>query len=261
MTIVVCGALLLAVSYLPADTSLGQVRSTGRLTACTPTSYPPLVTGDPAAPGFDIEVLSEIAQRLGLRLSVNPNPAIGRDFNPRSWRVTRAQCQILAGGVVLAPSVQSFLDTVPSQLETGWAFGFPAGTFNLAGADVGVLAQIAGLDRIALSRWLREIGATPHVVQDEAALVKGLRTGTFDAAIGEALMIGRLGDQHGWEVAWAPEKFERYRLGFGLWRGDLTLLQAVEQTLDAMRRDGTLDALLDEYGLRPIEAVYGAAAS
>ena len=44
--------LLGAVYLLPPDTSLRQVRAAGALRVCLPPSYPPLVTGDPAARSF-----------------------------------------------------------------------------------------------------------------------------------------------------------------------------------------------------------------
>ena len=65
-----------------------------------PPVYPPLVTSDPSAPGIDVELLRALAEKLALKLAITPNPAIGQDFNPRNWRVTRAQCEVLAGGVV-----------------------------------------------------------------------------------------------------------------------------------------------------------------
>jgi ABC-type amino acid transport substrate-binding protein len=90
MTLVVVFGLLSLVYLLPADTSLSQLKASGRLQVCMPTEFPPLVTRNPSAPGFDVELLTEVAHRLGVRFAVSPNSAIGRDFNPRSWRVTRA---------------------------------------------------------------------------------------------------------------------------------------------------------------------------
>ena len=81
--------------------------------ACVPFLYPPLVTDDPAAPGIDIELLRDLAKHLGLRLDLSRNDAMGRDFNPRSWHVTRAQCEVLAGGIVASPVTKSFLETSP----------------------------------------------------------------------------------------------------------------------------------------------------
>ena len=92
--------LLGGVYLLPPDTSLSEVRKTGILRACLPPSYPPLVTGNPAAPGIDVELATAIAAKLSLRLVTSLNQAMGQDFNPRNWRVTRAQCEMLAGGEV-----------------------------------------------------------------------------------------------------------------------------------------------------------------
>src|SRR5436190_1466750 len=101
--------LLAGVYALPPDTSLAEVRKSGLLRVCMPPSYPPLVTGNPQAPGIDVELVSALAKKLGLRLVVSLNQAMGVDFNPRNWRVTRAQCEILAGGVVASPVTKSFL--------------------------------------------------------------------------------------------------------------------------------------------------------
>jgi polar amino acid transport system substrate-binding protein len=87
-------ALFAVLNLLPSDTALSELRRAGILRVCVPTLYPPLVTGRPDAPGYDIEFAQAIAARLDVRLLFNANPAMGRDFNPRNWNVTRAQCEI-----------------------------------------------------------------------------------------------------------------------------------------------------------------------
>src|SRR5436190_6633814 len=163
--------LLAAVYLLPADTSLSEVRRAGVLLACMPPLYPPLVTCEPNAPGIDVELLRALADGLALRFSVTPNPVMGQDFNPRNWRVTRAQCEVLAGGVVASPVTRSFLDTSPSYAQTGWAFVAPAPVGDPQGRRAGVLAGISGLDRIALSRFLRAKNVDMTVVPSAAELV------------------------------------------------------------------------------------------
>src|SRR5580704_1607761 len=148
--------LLVAVNLLPPDTSMSEVRAAGVLRACLPTVYPPLVTGDPAAPGIDVELLRGLARNMDLRLDVSANAAMGRDFNPRNWHITRAQCDVLAGGVVASPQTRSFLETSPPYAETGWAFLAPQPVGAIAGRRAGVLVGISGLARLALSRTLRE---------------------------------------------------------------------------------------------------------
>ena len=260
-------APLAAVYALPPDTSLGEVRRTGVLRACVPSLYPPLITDDPAAPGIDVELLRGLAKHLGLRLDFSRNDAMGRDFNPRSWRVTRAQCEVLAGGIVASPATKSFLETSPSYAETGWAFimPMPAGSTlpgstspdsaspttappaDLRGRRAVVLAGFSGLDRIGLVRYLREHAIEFGIAASASDLVQGLRDGRFDFGVTERLLADQLASREGWSVAWAPPELPRYPLVLGLWKGDLTLKQAIVGGLEKLQRDGEMAAIMSRY--------------
>ena len=124
--LVVVLGLLLLVTLLPPDTSLSEVEAANALRVCVPTTYPPLVTGDPDRPGIDIEILRAVADYIGVELLLNHSDAMGKDFNPRHWAITRGNCQVLAGGVVNSQLTRSFLDTGPPYAETGWAVLAPA---------------------------------------------------------------------------------------------------------------------------------------
>ena len=125
-------ALLLLVGLVPPDTSLLEIRKTGALKVCVPTSYPPLVTSDPTQPGIDIEILLAISDYIGVKLLLSPNDAIGRDFNPLNWDITRGNCQVLAGGFVDTTLTRSFLDIGHPYAETGWAIVAPTPIWNIS---------------------------------------------------------------------------------------------------------------------------------
>lgn len=245
--------LLFAVSVLPPDTSLSEVEKSASLKACVPPLYPPLVTGDPAMPGLDIELLRAVAQRLELSLVINENPAMGSDFNPRNWRLSRGQCHVLAGGVVDSVQTRSFLDVSPSYAETGWAVVSPAPIENLEGVTVGVLTLVSGLDRIGLASFLRARGITARVVATPDVLAAGISDGTFAAGVTEAMLAAKLAREHGWTVAWASPELVRYRLVFGLWKGDVTLKHAIARAFGELSDDGALAAILGRYGGVPID--------
>src|SRR5215467_8456085 len=171
--------LLAAVYLLPADTSLSEVRRAGLLRACMPPIYPPLVTADPAAPGIDVELLQVLADKLALKFVISPNPAMGQDFNPRNWRVTRAQCEVLAGGVVASSVTRSFLETSPSYAQTGWGIVAPRPIGDLSGRRAAVFIGISGLDRIALSRFLRTNDVEVTIATSATDLASGLRQRRF----------------------------------------------------------------------------------
>ncbi len=248
----VIAGLLVAVNFLPPDTSLRVVRERGSLRACVPTEFPPLVTADDSRPGIEIELLQELASRLNLRLQLQRNPAIGRDFNPRNWRVTRAQCELIVGGVVASSTTRSFLETSVPHMETGWAVVVPTGGTGLAGANVGFFAGTSGLDRIALSRYLQSQGASVRVVNSAQALVAGLSSGELALGVSESLTARQLAGLIGGSAAWLPEPLPRYPVAIGMWKGDLTLKRAVDAALTGLRRDGTLDRIIDSYQLEDI---------
>jgi ABC-type amino acid transport substrate-binding protein len=239
--------LLAAVNFLPPDTSLGEVRAAGVLRACVPTAYPPLVTGEPAAPGIDIELLRAIAADMGVRLVISSNSAMGRDFNPRNWHITRAQCDVLAGGVVGSTQTRSFLEASPPYAETGWAFLSLQPVKDIAGRRAGVLVGISGLDRLALSRTLREQNVEVTIVANAAELARGLRDGKFDFAVTEALLADEIATREGWTATWAPPPLVRYPVVLGLWKGDLTLKRAIVASLEKLERNGEVAKIKARY--------------
>jgi ABC-type amino acid transport substrate-binding protein len=239
--------LLLAVNFLPPDTSLGEMRAAGVLRACVPASYPPLITGNAAAPGIDIELLRDLAKAMDVQLAVSTNAAMGRDFNPRNWHITRAECDVLAGGVVASPQTRSFLETSPPYAETGWAFVLRQPIGELAGRRAGVLVGISGLDRLALSRFLREQKVEATIVANAGELAQGLREGKFDFGVTEYLLAGQIAAKEGWKVAWAPPQLPRYPMALGLWKGDLTLKRAIVSGIEKLERDGEIAAIMSRY--------------
>jgi polar amino acid transport system substrate-binding protein/cystine transport system substrate-binding protein/membrane-bound lytic murein transglycosylase F len=243
--------LLAGVYALPSDTSLAEVRKATILRACMPPSYPPLVTGDPAAPGIDVEILRALAQRLAVTLLVSPNPVMAQDFNPRNWHVTRAQCEVLAGGVVASPVTKSFLETSPAYAETGWSFVLPQPLSDLRGRRVAVLTAISGLDRIGLGRYLRAQEAEVTITPNAAAFTQALREKRADVGVTEHLLAGQIAAHENWRIEWAPAELARYPVVLGLWKGDLTLKRAIVRGLDAMERDGEMRRILARYVAPP----------
>ena len=243
---------LVLINFLPPDTSLKQVRQEGVLAVCVPQDYPPLSTPEQTQRGIDVELVQALAEQMGLQLKLNPNSAMGRDINPRNWRVTRSQCQVLAGGVVDSEVTQSFLERSPAYLQTGWALVHLGSPTTLRGKQVGFYGGISGLDRIALGRFLRSQGAEAVSVDSEQALEAGLESGRFAAGVGESLSLRSLAGRRGWKVEWLPEELGRYPLVLGLWKGDLTLKRALVDAMNKTLRSGRLEKILTRYKLAQI---------
>ena len=244
-------ALLAGVYLLPPDTSLSEVRRAGTLHVCMPPIDPPYVTGDPTAPGIDMEILQALARDLGLMLAPVPEPSMSRDFNPRGWHVTRAACEVLAGGVVASPMTRSFLETSPPYAQTGWALLGPApiprSVAELKAHKIGVLTPPSGLERVALASHLRAAQVQVVIVGSADALIAGLREGRFEAGVTERLLAEQIAAREHWVADWLPGDLPRYPVTFGLWKGDLTLKRAMDGALERLARDGTMAAILARY--------------
>lgn len=249
----VVGLVLLgAVNLLPPDTSLELVQEAGVLRVCVPSSYPPLVTGDSANPGFDISVLQEIANRMKLRLAINVVPAMGRDFNPRNWRITRASCEVVAGGVTTSDVTRSFLETIPTGIENSWVLIAKPGDQLGQGKAAGVFPGFSGLDRSKLSAYLRGLGVQITLDSSADQLVQDFKAGRFDMAVAGALDARQVtAALPGLTVTPLPEDLGRYDFGFGLWKGDLTLKRELLAQYEALDRNGFLAQERDRYALLP----------
>lgn len=243
--------LLTALSFLPPDTSLAERQKVGVLKLCVPTAYPPLVTGNPDQPGFDVELGQAIAERLGLRLSINVVPSIGQDFNPRNWFLTRAQCDMVGGGVADTGQTRSFLQTIPTGVQTGWVGISASGAMPAGGSVVAVLPGTSGLNRLALSGWLRQLQLRGQLVQNPQALLGLLQSGEAQAAVTERLVADRLDLAASGLVTFQLDdpRFAQNAMALGLWKGDQTLRRAVEQAVEAFKADGTLENLRNNYGV------------
>jgi ABC-type amino acid transport substrate-binding protein len=244
-------ALLVAVSYLPPDTSLRDVQRTGSLKVCVPPLFPPLVTGDAAQPGFDVELVRKIAERLNLKLSISEQPLMGQDFNPRNWILTRAQCDLIAGALADTVQNRGFLQMLPTDVETGWVALSRDGALPAAGASVGVLAQSSGLGRVALSSWLRAKGLRAVRAATAQALLEAVANGNVEIGISERFALARLDPEAvGLREDWlTDESFAHNKMALGMWKGEQTLWRAVAGAVDALRAGGELEQLRERYGL------------
>jgi len=240
-------ALLFAVYLLPPDTSLSEVERTGTLTACLPPSRPPLVTEDPTAPGLEVELLEEIAREMGLRFRAVTVPAMGADFDPSLWRITRAHCAVIGGGTLDTVETRAFLSVTQPFAETGWVVIAKSADEAIGGKRAAVLANIPGADRLTLSRFLRDQDVSVSLVRTADDLTEALANGAADIGIADALFAQAVAGDIGFVTQDLPPPFRHEGLVFGLWKGDLTLKRAITGALQRIKDDGRLTALQAKY--------------
>lgn len=214
----VLGLLGLA-SLVPPDGSLAAVRARGVLRVCTP----------PAGPdAAEAARLHAFAESIPARLSVARLAAIGADANPRNWRLTRAECDVIAGGLADTVATRSFLTVVPAGLATGWAV-WPGPLAQCR--EAAVWPGTSGLSRVALSSFLRAQHVPARLVPSLPEALGKAGTGPGSCVVAPLPDLARNlpGDA-------APQLLDlpgapAASLGFGFWKGDSTLARRMRKLL------------------------------
>ena len=228
--------LFVAVTFLPPDTSMQQLEKRGVLTACVP----PL-QASVADTTTERALLAAIAERMGLRLALYEVPAMVQNFDPRDWGVNRAQCAILASGISDTPLTRAFMDVSPPYGETGLLALSRAEHEAITGLSAAVPANLHGVDRLALSRYLRSEKSVIRLMGNVDDALALLQAGEVEIAIVPAQDFPEAEDE--WTRIPLPSPFDAHALVFGLWKGDLTLKRAFAKALAALEADGTVDAI------------------
>jgi hypothetical protein len=136
----VCSARLPQPRHCPAEIRGRTIR------VCLPPSYPPLATGDrPGRYRCDLRSIAKTRRRS----RDGRNPAMGRDFNPRAWRLTeRTRGPCWRRGWVYDNAIL----LKPQATPTGWAWIAPRDGSSKA---EGLCPGRVSVCRVALAAWLR----------------------------------------------------------------------------------------------------------
>ncbi|MDB5623623.1 MAG: ABC-type amino acid transport/signal transduction system, periplasmic component/domain, partial [Devosia sp.] len=153
----------------------------------------------------------------------------------------------------LTDTVQTrgFLQTSPTGAATGWVSIASPARLPAQGGAAAILPGSSGLDRLALSTWLRAQGVRPVLVQGPDDLIRALADGRAEIGITERFVAAALANlPPGTSLAWLSEQdLPRYQMALGLWKGDQTLMRAVQAEMGHLQRSGALENLRERYGL------------
>lgn len=247
--IAVIAALLAGLSFLPPDTSFAERQKQGVLRFCVPDRDNALIRADDAGrPGPELRLMEGVAARLGLKLQLVEVANMGRSFNPRDWQIGRGQCDLLGGGLADSPANRGFLTLLPNGGRIALVRIGGDETPPPAGSEIGVFMGSAGLDRLRLSRFMREAGWHAEPLSSPSALAAWLATGR--PAIASSL-TSFAQDVQSHDL---PEQAgESHALAFGLWRGDVTLTRRVRAALQREMEREQLVAGANDLGASPLK--------
>ena len=229
----------------------------GTLTVGSDTTYPPQEYIDPAtgqAKGFDIDLITAIAQRMGLKTNV-----VTTNFNTIIDSLEAKRFDVVISAVSITPDRQKKVDFVP-YFKAGESLlvqnGNPLNlksTADLCGQKVGVQnGTIEQADLQTASNACKNAGKSPiemTVLTNQTDVIQLLATNRVVATYQDSpvtdyynkLFPGRF--TVGGSVASAgPE-------GIVIRKGDSAMFNAIQTTFNQLKADGTYNSLIQKWGL------------
>ena len=253
-TAVVLAASLLALSLSACGgggggtTSSGaKLITSGTLTDCSDVPYPPFEDFDKSSPtgfkGFDIDIISEIAKGMNLKLVVKDSA-----FDPlqSGLALNSGQCDIVASAMTITPDRKQNLDFSDGYYDSKQSLLVPNGSDiksinDLSGKKVGVQQGTTG------KTYAEEHATGADIVSfpSDAEMYQAIKAGQVDALLQDLPVNLNHQQDGGFTIVQTYSTNEQY--GIAIKKGNTALVNDVNAQLKKMRSNGTYDRLYNKY--------------
>jgi polar amino acid transport system substrate-binding protein len=225
----------------------------GTLLVGTDTPFPPFEIGQPPnISGYDIDVMNAVAEQLGLTPEYQDT-----SFDTIFRDVASGQFDIAAAASTITPGRQKTVDFSDPYYEAQQALLVPEGSDiasvdDLSGKIVGAQDGTTGETYANDETDASEVRGFPEGPDATSALI----TGQVEAVIiDQPVAVDAVEKQGGVEIAQEIPTHELY--GYAMSKDNPDLVEAVNQALQALKDDGTIADLYQQYfpGTEPPESV------
>ncbi|MFT4081317.1 MAG: ABC transporter substrate-binding protein [Nocardioides sp.] len=229
-----------------ASSSLDLVKS-GTLTVCSDVPYAPFEDFDKSSAtgfkGFDVDIVSQIAKGLGLKLVISD-----QDFDGLQSGLTlnAGTCDLVASALTITDDRKKNLEFSEGYYDSEQSLLVPDGSSitsidDLDGKKVGVQQGTTGKDYATEHASGASIVSFPSDAEEFSAL----KAGQVDALLQDLPVNLTHQQAGGYQIVQKFDTNEEY--GLAAKKGNTALIDAVDEQLDAMKSDGTYKKLYNTY--------------
>lgn len=227
---------------LAADASLEKVKAKGKLVLGLDDSFPPMGfrNDDNQIVGYDIDLATEVARRLGVQLV--PQPI---DWNAKEQELNTGKIDCIWNGFTITEERKKAVAFTKPYLRNAQVVVVKKGAAtttlaSLAGKKVGLQAGSSAAGALEAAKDFRASVKEVVEFKDNLTALMDLEARGVDAVVMDLILaednIKRSGKAYAvLQESLAPEVF-----GVGFRKDDLALRDAVQGALEAMAKDGTL---------------------
>ncbi len=241
----------------PTVTPPNDLITPGTLTVGSDTTYPPqeyIDTTTNKATGFDVDLITAIAQRMGLKANV-----VTTKFDTIIDDLSNKRFDVVISAVTINPDRQKKADFVP-YFNAGESLLVQAGNpkniksvADLCGQPVGVqTGTVEQTDLQTGSDACKKAGKPViklTILQDQTAVVQLLANGRVVATYQDSPVSDYYNKQHPGQFAVGGSVVNAAEEGIVVRKGDSSMFTAVNTAFDQLKAGGTYRTLIQKWGL------------
>jgi polar amino acid transport system substrate-binding protein len=242
---ILCAALCLvafSAAFLAADDSLKAVKAKGKLVLGLDDSFPPMGYRNDKNEivGYDIDLAKEAAKRLGVALVTQPI-----DWNAKEQELGTGKIDCIWNGFTITDERAKAMAFTKPYLKNAQVVvvkkDSPYKTLaDLKGKKVGLQAGSSAADALEAAKDFKASLKQVVEFKDNLTALMDLEQKGVDAVVMDLIVANDNIKRSGKPYAVLGESLAPENYGVGFRKGDLALRDAVQATLEAMAKDGTL---------------------
>ena len=241
----------------PTVTPPKDLITPGTLTVGSDTTYPPqeyIDTTTNKAAGFDVDLITAIAQRMGLKANV-----VTTKFDTIIDDLSNKRFDVVISAVTINPDREKKADFVP-YFNAGESLLVQASNpkniksvSDLCGQPVGVqTGTVEQTDLQTASDACKKAGKPAinlTILQDQTAVVQLLANGRVVATYQDSPVTDYYNKQHPGQFAVGGSVVNAAEEGIVVRKGDTSMFNAVKTAFDQLKAGGTYRSLIQKWGL------------
>lgn len=224
-----------------------DVIKSGTLSVCSDVPYPPFEdfdkSSDSGYKGFDVDIVSEIAERLDLELAIQDSSF---DALQSGQSLNAGSCDLVASAMTITEDREKNLDFSDGYYDSQQSLLVAsdsdiAGIDDLDGVKVGVQQGTTGKTYTEQNAAGAEIVTFPS----DAEMFQAIKAGQVEALLQDLPVNLDHATDGAYKVVETYETDEQY--GFAIKQGNTQLVEDVNEALSEMRDDGTYEEIYNKY--------------
>ncbi|RZU60671.1 substrate-binding periplasmic protein [Zhihengliuella halotolerans] len=219
------------------ETGLSLV-SEGQLTVCSEIPYEPFEFTDENGDivGFDMDIATEIAADLGLEREI-----IADSFESIQSGLSFGKCDISISSISITEERKGNMDFSDPYMADDLTLIAASGS-DVTDLDSAKDKKVGVQDGTTGKKYAEENGISPVGFESTGLLLQALKSGTVDAALGNASVLG-YGIKDEADISRVEDFATGEELGVSIEKGDAAMLEAVNGTLQRLTDSGEMDEL------------------